>query len=233
MHRVSQNEVIRIRTFFYIIAFSIFPDPDWASINLGVLICIECSGVHRQLGSHISRVRSLDLDEWPPGHLAVMTSLGNRLANAIWEANLPRSGARKPEPNSSQEEKERYIVAKYSRKEFLAPLPSGMTAVAALLDGICRYSLTVFCPLTANQTKNQSFFRSDVKSVPLALAHASQEDVNSPISPRDARTPLHVASSLGSLSIVQLLIWVSTKNHSKKYRRLKKRCFSLPSPTLT
>ncbi|KPJ10043.1 Centaurin-gamma-1A [Papilio machaon] len=40
-------------------------DPDWASLNLGILICIECSGVHRNLGSHISRVRSLDLDEWP------------------------------------------------------------------------------------------------------------------------------------------------------------------------
>lgn len=41
------------------------PNPDWASLNLGVLVCIECSGIHRNLGSHISRVRSLDLDEWP------------------------------------------------------------------------------------------------------------------------------------------------------------------------
>ena len=120
------------------------PAPDWASINLGALICIECSGVHRQLGSHISRVRSLDLDEWPPGHLAVMTSLGNRLANAVWEANLAaskRSSAavpRKPGPSSSQEEKERYIVAKYSRKDFLAALPTGMSAAAALLDAILR-----------------------------------------------------------------------------------------------
>lgn len=40
-------------------------DPEWASINLGVLMCIECSGIHRNLGSHISKVRSLDLDEWP------------------------------------------------------------------------------------------------------------------------------------------------------------------------
>lgn len=39
--------------------------PDWASLNLGTLICIECSGIHRNLGSHISRVRSLDLDDWP------------------------------------------------------------------------------------------------------------------------------------------------------------------------
>lgn len=40
-------------------------DPEWASLNLGVLMCIECSGVHRNLGSHISKVRSLGLDEWP------------------------------------------------------------------------------------------------------------------------------------------------------------------------
>lgn len=40
-------------------------NPDWASLNLGVLVCIECSGIHRNLGSHISRIRSLDLDEWP------------------------------------------------------------------------------------------------------------------------------------------------------------------------
>lgn len=41
------------------------PNPVWASLNLGTLICIECSGIHRNLGSHISKVRSLDLDDWP------------------------------------------------------------------------------------------------------------------------------------------------------------------------
>lgn len=40
------------------------PTPEWASLNLGVLMCIECSGIHRNLGSHISKVRSLGLDEW-------------------------------------------------------------------------------------------------------------------------------------------------------------------------
>jgi Arf-GAP/GTPase/ANK repeat/PH domain-containing protein 1/3 len=102
-------------------------------------MCIECSGVHRKLGSHISRVRSLDLDEWPPGHLAVMASLGNEVANTIWESGLHHHrGFRKPEPNSSQEEKERFIMAKYNQKEFLAPLNSGMSISASLVDAICR-----------------------------------------------------------------------------------------------
>lgn len=71
--------------------------PEWASLNLGVVICIECSGVHRNLGSHISKVRSLSLDEWPPGHLAVMLSVGNGLANSVWESNM--TGMLKPGEN--------------------------------------------------------------------------------------------------------------------------------------
>ena len=81
------------------------PNPDWASLNLGVLVCIECSGIHRNLGSHISRVRSLDLDEWPPGHVAVMTGLGNHVANTVWEARAREAGHRKPGPDSPREER--------------------------------------------------------------------------------------------------------------------------------
>ncbi|CAL8406769.1 unnamed protein product [Arctogadus glacialis] len=74
--------------------------PDWASLNLGSLICIECSGIHRNLGTHLSRVRSLDLDEWPLELIKVLSAIGNELANSVWEANA--QGRHKPTPDATR-----------------------------------------------------------------------------------------------------------------------------------
>ena len=41
--------------------------PEWAAINHGCVLCIECSGIHRKMGAHVSRIRSLTLDEWRYG----------------------------------------------------------------------------------------------------------------------------------------------------------------------
>jgi len=62
-------------------------DPDWASLNLGVMLCIQCGGVHRQLGVHISKVRSctLDVRAWEPSVVAMFREWGNARANALWE----------------------------------------------------------------------------------------------------------------------------------------------------
>lgn len=79
---------------------SVHTDPDWASLNLGALMCIECSGIHRNLGTHLSRVRSLDLDDWPVELSMVMTAIGNTMANSVWEGAL--EGYSKPGSDSTR-----------------------------------------------------------------------------------------------------------------------------------
>uniref|UniRef100_A0A669BPZ3 Arf-GAP with coiled-coil, ANK repeat and PH domain-containing protein n=1 Tax=Oreochromis niloticus TaxID=8128 RepID=A0A669BPZ3_ORENI len=105
--------------------------PCWASINLGVLLCIECSGIHRSLGVHFSKVRSLTLDSWEPELLKLMCELGNTVINQIYEGACEELGAKKPGPSSSRQEKEAWIKSKYVEKRFLKK----MSGSEALVEG--------------------------------------------------------------------------------------------------
>ncbi|XP_017268960.1 arf-GAP with coiled-coil, ANK repeat and PH domain-containing protein 2 isoform X2 [Kryptolebias marmoratus] len=95
------------------------PDPRWASINLGITLCIQCSGIHRSLGVHFSKVRSLTLDTWEPELLKLMCELGNKVINQIYEARREELGARKPQPGDPRHEVEAYIKAKYVDRRFV------------------------------------------------------------------------------------------------------------------
>lgn len=88
--------------------------PRWASWNLGIFICIRCSGIHRSMGTHISRVKSVDLDSWTDEQVASMVKWGNDRANAYWEAKLPS----KHVPDDSKIEN--FIRTKYDLKKWAA-----------------------------------------------------------------------------------------------------------------
>ncbi|KAK7688121.1 hypothetical protein QCA50_008491 [Cerrena zonata] len=87
-------------------------DPRWASWNLGVFLCIRCSGIHRSMGTHISKVKSVDLDVWTPEQMASITKWGNRLANLYWEAHL-RAGHVPPDHKMDS-----FIRSKYESKRW-------------------------------------------------------------------------------------------------------------------
>ncbi|KAI4576629.1 hypothetical protein MJT46_002464 [Ovis ammon polii x Ovis aries] len=161
------------------------PDPTWASLNLGALICIECSGIHRNLGTHLSRVRSLDLDDWPRELTLVLTAIGNDMANRVWESDT--RGRVKPTRDSSREERESWIRAKYEQLLFLAPLGTSEEPLGRQLWAAVQ--------------------AQDVAAVLLLLAHARHGPLDTSVEDPQLRSPLHLAAELSHVVITQLLLW--------------------------
>ncbi|XP_018432254.1 PREDICTED: stromal membrane-associated protein 2 isoform X3 [Nanorana parkeri] len=89
--------------------------PRWASWNIGVFVCIRCAGVHRNLGVHISRVKSVNLDQWTQEQIQCMEEMGNGKAKRLYEAFLPENFIR---PQTDQAV-ETFIREKYEKKKYL------------------------------------------------------------------------------------------------------------------
>ena len=97
--------------------------PRWASWNLGVFVCIRCSGIHRGMGTHISRVKSVDLDAWTDEQLQSVLKWGNSRANKYWEAKLQAGHV------PSESKMENFIRTKYESKRWVmeGPMPDPST----------------------------------------------------------------------------------------------------------
>ncbi|KAF7693272.1 arf-GAP with SH3 domain, ANK repeat and PH domain-containing protein 1 isoform X4 [Silurus meridionalis] len=93
------------------------PDPTWISTNLGILTCIECSGIHREMGVHYSRIQSLSLDKLGTSELLLAKNVGNTGFNEIMEASLP-SPSLKPSAECDMLIRKEFILAKYIESRF-------------------------------------------------------------------------------------------------------------------
>lgn len=104
--------------------------PRWASWNIGVFVCIRCSGIHRSMGVHISRVKSVDLDSWTDEQMASMLRWGNGRANKYWEDKLAPGHV----PNEAKIEN--FIRTKYDSKRWVmdGPMPDPSTLSDASAD---------------------------------------------------------------------------------------------------
>lgn len=127
---------------------------EWVSINLGIVLCIECSGIHRSLGTHISKVRSLTLDttSFSTDIVEILLQIGNRISNMVWEATLQEG--QKPSGNATRDQRLKFITAKYVDRAYVAPIGSNIHS---------HYS-------TPDETLLASVKKNDIQGVLYALA---------------------------------------------------------------
>ncbi|CAM9934475.1 unnamed protein product, partial [Ectocarpus sp. 4 AP-2014] len=91
--------------------------PTWASVNTGVFLCTQCAGCHRSLGVHISKVLSVQLDDWTKAQVEFMAGMGNEMANSFLEYHVPSTWL-KPSHLEPRDYRDAYIKAKYQSRLF-------------------------------------------------------------------------------------------------------------------
>uniref|UniRef100_A0A8B9CZW3 ArfGAP with RhoGAP domain, ankyrin repeat and PH domain 3 n=1 Tax=Anser brachyrhynchus TaxID=132585 RepID=A0A8B9CZW3_9AVES len=142
-------------------------NPDWASINLCVVICKQCAGQHRSLGSNISKVQSLKLDTsvWSNEIVQLFIVLGNDRANRFWAARLPTAEAL--HPDASAEQRRDFIARKYRDGRYRLPHPHYATQEEVLQVGATTGCVQNFQRVWCSLEKSLLFFETEKCTEPL------------------------------------------------------------------
>lgn len=178
---------------------------EWVSINLGIILCIECSGIHRSLGTHISKVRSLTLDikSFTVDIVEILLLVGNRVSNMIWEAKL--EPGIKPTAQATREQRLKFITAKYVDRTYVQPISTTLsrygTADETLLAAIKKNEIQqVLYALALKSNPNTVDKMRGTHAVWLALAAAD------PASPSPTATPNSEDGKTVPFPVAELLI---------------------------
>jgi Arf-GAP/SH3 domain/ANK repeat/PH domain-containing protein len=183
---------------------------EWVSLNLAIIVCIECSGIHRSLGTHVSKVRSLTLDttSFTPDIIELLLLVGNRVSNMVFEARL--DPAVKLTPQANREQRLKFINAKYVERAYVEPISATLSRFGnpddTLLAGIKRNEIQqILYALALRANPNMADKSRGTHAVYLALA-AADPAPPSPIPTQTLAPPTSTVDRVVPFPVAELLI---------------------------
>ncbi|KAM3615695.1 uncharacterized protein V6R79_006329 [Siganus canaliculatus] len=181
------------------------PKPEWAAINLCVVICKRCAGEHRGLGPSISKVRSLKMDRkiWTEELIQVFLLLGNERVNSFWAANVPPSEALTP--SSCSEERRRFIANKYRQGKYRKYHPlygnqqelDNALCINVQCSDVLETLSLIFCGADVNCSTGMASWPT-----PLSLANAHSQPLQAELISHNLNTELPRLEVIGTMDAV-------------------------------
>ncbi|XP_070684834.1 arf-GAP with Rho-GAP domain, ANK repeat and PH domain-containing protein 1 isoform X2 [Pempheris klunzingeri] len=181
------------------------PKPEWAAINLCVVVCKRCAGEHRGLGPSISKVRSLKMDRkvWTEELIQVFLLLGNERVNSFWAANVPPSEALTP--SSCSEERRRFITNKYRQGKYRKYHPlygnqkelNNALCINVQCSDVLETLSLIFCGADVNCSTGMASWPS-----PLSLANAHSQPLQAELISHNLNTELPRSEVGGAMEAV-------------------------------
>ncbi|MCJ1397078.1 hypothetical protein MMC11_000270 [Xylographa trunciseda] len=167
-------------------------NPGWASWSLGIFLCMRCAALHRKLGTHISKVKSLSMDSWSNEQVDSMKSRGNSTSNHIYNPKntQPSVPLDVDEVDSAME---KFIRQKYDQQVFSGGNSTRAVPARAPVQHYTGSSDDQPPPPPPKTGKRFGFSLRSASSA-LPLSRSSQD--SSPISPDFPRKVSHAPAPI-------------------------------------
>ena len=163
--------------------------PKWVALNLGVFVCIACSGMHRSLGTHVSKVKSVQLDRLTEPQLEILRRVGNAASNRVWEARADAAAERKRAASTNASDLAAFVRDKYVSRMFVEPHDPALA-----WDDAVRFAERDDLAGLVQCVAERVSFAAPLVSLSFAL------------SDKGCRTPLHAAAASATAATCEFLL---------------------------